>query len=106
MDMTTIDGIELIECGECAGCKAKQEQTALLKQMDDEWFMPRVRQLSERYDQPDSQIKPEPRSYEARAILRERDAVLEYRSRVFTATLRDFGYPSCSRLIIRATRAA
>lgn len=91
---------EFIECGQCIGCKLKQEQTALLKRLDDDLYMPALRRLAKRYDPPGSQRKPDPRSYESRAIMRERDALLEHRSRVFSATIRDFGYPGCCRLVL------
>lgn len=103
MDVATIrcGELEIIECGECLGCKLKHEQTVLIRQMDDEWFMPRLRRLAERYDPPGSQIKPDPRSYESREIMRERNALLEFRSRAISAVLKDFRYPSCYRVTIR-----
>lgn len=97
---------EIIECGQCVGCKLKQEQAALIKQMDDEWFMPRLRRLAERYDPPGSQIKPDPRSYESREIMRERDALLAFRSRAIGETIKMYGYPGCCRLVLIPRSAA
>lgn len=91
---------EMIECGQCAGCKLKQEQTSFLKKLDDELFAPQLKRLAERYDPPGSQIKPDPRSYESREIMRERDALIEHRSRVFSEILKRYQYPGCCRIVL------
>lgn len=90
---------EIIECGQCIGCKLKQEQDALLKRLDDDLYMPALRRLAERYDPPGSSMKPDPRSYESRAIMRERDALLEHRSRAILGIIKQYHYPGCVRLV-------
>jgi hypothetical protein len=98
--------LEITKCGTCVGCKLEREMFALIKRMDDELFTPRLQRLADRYDPPGSQVQPDPRGYEAREIRRERDAVLEYRSRMIGEIVKQYGWPGCCCVVIRMPAAS
>jgi len=91
--------IEFIDCGECAGCKAKAQIAKIVAEIDS-IFIPRLEAISARWNERqyhDEQIE--------RDISKQLNALVEERSswiRYVTEPLLRLGV--CCRIILKATK--
>lgn len=94
-----VANIEIVRCGTCAGCELERQRDALIKRLDEEMFAPQFEALARRIAVTGCRADREHPEYDA--VMRDRRALIEHRSRVIDDIARQYMAAGCYQFTIR-----